>query len=107
MCVQPAFVLGTNNEDGVPCRTCRGEVLDVPVLDDSRRVYECEVESSVQTGDSTTFFCGIRNIQMDERLECRDPFDVDLTVLDPVIFSGRYHSLGRMLGEIGDFLRAG
>ena len=80
----------------------RGEVLDVPVLDQSRWVYECEVQKAVVTGDSTTFFCRIRNIQMDARLRCADPFDVDLTVLDPVIYSGKYYSLGELLGSIGD-----
>jgi hypothetical protein len=25
-------------------------------------------------------------------------------VLDPVIYSGKYHSLGKLLGNIGDFL---
>ena len=170
MCVQPAFIIGTNNEDGTAnfapitwvsvtheegdgyllvismsgtkatktnvMRTgifsanlvstdmlplmdyfgthhgrkdemeyciVRGEILDVPVLDKSRWVYECEVERSVQNGDSTTFFCYIRNIQMDEKLVCKDIFDVDLTILDPVIYSGRYHSIGRLLGQIGDF----
>ncbi len=173
MCVQPAFIIGTNNEDGscnfapitwisvtheegdgyllvismfgtkktkqnvirtglfsanlvstsmlplmdyfgsrsgrdgekndIPCGVSGGAVLDVPVLDVSPWVYECEVVKSVETGDSTTFFCRIRNIQIDERLSCEDIFDVDLTVLDPVIYSGRYHSLGKMLGKIGDF----
>lgn len=91
-------------KDGIPYGVSRGEALDVPVLDDSRWVYECEVVRTLETGDSTTFFCAIRNIQMDERLECRDTFDVDLTVLDPVIYSGKYHSLGKVLGEIGEFL---
>ena len=81
----------------------RGAVLDVPTLDESPWVYECEVARSLETGDSTTFFCHIKNIQMDERLSPKDTFDIDLTVLDPVIYSGRYHSLGKMLGEIGDF----
>ncbi len=81
----------------------RGEVLDVPTMDESPWVYECEVERSVETGESVTFFCNIRNIQVDENLSCEDTFDVDLTVLDPVIYSGRYHSLGSMLGKIGDF----
>ena len=81
-----------------------GAVLDVPVLDQSRWVYECEVSRTVETGDSVTFFCRIRNIQMDERLQCRNTFDVDLTVLDPVIYSGKYHSIGKLLGNIGDFL---
>ena len=91
-------------KDGVAYGVSRGERLDVPVLDQSRWVYECEVARTVETGASTTFFCPIRNIQMDERLSCRDPFDVDLTLLDPVIYSGKYHSLGRMIGNIGDFL---
>ena len=91
-------------KDGVSCAVSRGEVVDVPVLDESRWVYECEVEKTLETGDSTTFFCRIRNIQMDERLVCRDTFDVDLTVLDPVIYSGKYHSIGKLLGNIGDFL---
>ena len=42
---------------------------------------------------------------MDERLHCRDAFDVDLTQLDPVIYSGKYHSVGRLLGSIGDLAR--
>ena len=91
-------------KDGVEYKVVRGEVLDVPVLDQSRWVYECEVSKTTETGDSTTFFCPIRNIQMDERLKCSDSFDVDLTVLDPVIYSGKYHSLGKLLGSIGDFL---
>ena len=85
----------------------RGEVLDVPTLDASRWVYECEVVRSVETGDSTTFFCRIRNIQMDERLSPNDIFDIDLSVLDPVIYSGKYHSLGKVLGNIGDFYKSG
>ena len=80
----------------------RGEVLDIPTLDASPWVYECEVARAIETGDSTTFFCHIRNIQMDERLECEDIFDIDLTVLDPVIYSGKYHSIGKLLGKIGE-----
>ena len=94
-------------KDSLLSGVSRGEVLDVPVLDDSRWVYECEVARTLQTGDSTTFFCRIRNIQADERLTCEDTFDVDLTVLDPVVYSGRYHSIGAMLGKIGDFCRSG
>lgn len=91
-------------KDGIEYTVSRGQVLDVPVLDQSRWVYGCEVSQKLETGDSTTFFCPIRNIQMDERLVCKDTFDVDLTVLDPVIYSGKYHSLGKVLGDIGDFL---
>lgn len=81
----------------------RGQVLDVPILDASRFVYECQVERSIEIGESTTFFCRIKNIQADEDLVCKNTFDIDLTKLDPVIYSGKYHSIGKLLGEIGDF----
>ena len=91
------------DKNGITYSVSRGAVLDVPTLDESPWVYECEVARSVETGDSTTFFCHIRNVQMDEKLSPKDTFDIDLTVLDPVIYSGKYHSLGKLLGEIGDF----
>ncbi len=75
----------------------------MPVLDASRWVYECEVTQSVETGSSTTFFYRIRNVQIDEQLECADTFDINLTKLEPVIYSGMYHSIGKLLGRIGDF----
>lgn len=90
-------------KDGMSYGVSRGAVLDVPVLDASRWVYECEVAQSVPIGESTTFFCRIRNVQMEESLNCADTFDIDLTQLDPVIYSGMYHSIGRRLGKISDF----
>jgi flavin reductase (DIM6/NTAB) family NADH-FMN oxidoreductase RutF len=92
-------------KNDIPYGVSRGEVIDVPTLDESRWVYECKVVRSIETGDSTTFFCRICNIQIDERLSPKDIFDVDLTALDPVIYSGKYHSIGKMLGEIGDFCK--
>ena len=92
-------------KDAAACAVGKGTVLDVPVLDASRWIYECEVAQSVDIGLSTTFFCRIRNVQMDEQISCRDTFDVDLTKLDPVIYSGMYHSIGQHLGKIGDFLK--
>lgn len=43
-------------KDAVHYSVSRGEAVDVPVLDSSRWVYECEVMQTVETGDSTTFF---------------------------------------------------
>ena len=100
--------LGTHSardgrKDALAYGVGRGEVLDVPTLDDSPWVYECEVARTVETGDSTTFFCAVKNIQLDARVTCSGTFDVDLTQLDPVVYSGKYHSVGRLLGCIGDF----
>ncbi|MCM1024265.1 MAG: flavin reductase family protein [Prevotella sp.] len=82
----------------------KSEYVSAPVLDISRWVYECEVVTSVKTGVSDTFFCRIKNIQIDENVEIADTFDVDLTKFDPIIYSGQYHSIGKRLGKIGDFL---
>lgn len=90
-------------KDKILYNVCRGEAVDVPVLDSSRWVYECEVYKFIEIGESTTFFCKIRNIQVDEHFACQDTFDIDLTKLDPVIYSGMYHSIGKLLGKIGDF----
>ena len=89
---------------GMKYAVSRGKILDIPVLDDSPWVYECKVKQTVKTGDSTTFFCNIMNIQIDEEIECKDTFDVDLTKLNPIIYSGKYHSIGKLLGCIGDCL---
>ena len=90
-------------KDGISYDVCRGDVVDVPILDASRWVYESEVVRSVETGESTTFFCRIKNIQIDVQLEYVNTFDVNLTKLEPVIYSGMYHSIGKLLGKIGDF----
>ena len=85
-------------KDRISYAVGRGEIVDVPILEASRWIYECEVVRSVETGESATFFCRIRNIQVDEQLECKDTdiFNVDLTKLDPVIYSGMYHSIGNL-----------
>lgn len=90
-------------KDAIVYGVSKGDVLDIPVLDASPWVYECEVKRAIEMGDSTTFFCQIKNIQMDETPSPEDIFDVDLTKLDPVVYSGKYHSIGEMLSCIGDF----
>ena len=84
-----------------------GAVLHVPTLSLSRWVYECEIESTVQKGDTTTYFCKMKNVQFIEDLAGNDGlWGVDLTVLEPVVYSGMYHSIEKCLGKIGDFYKA-
>lgn len=76
--------------------------VHAPMLDASRWVYECEVVNSVKTGNSDTFFCRIKNVQIAEDIDISS--GIDLTVFDPIVYSGHYHSIGTHLGKIGDFL---
>lgn len=80
-----------------------GEIVKAPTLDASKWVYELEVSKIVTCGESDTFFCEIKNVQIDSDIDITD--GIDLTKFDPVIYSGHYHSVGRHLGKIGDFLQ--
>lgn len=92
-------------KNGVYYGCGRGEVVEVPTLDESKWVYECEVVKVVQTGDSDTYFCDVKNVQVDESIDISG--GIDLTKFDPVVYSGHYHSIGEHLGEIGDFYKSG
>ena len=48
-------------KNGISCAVGRGEGVDVPVLESSRWVYECETVHRVEMGESTNFFCKINN----------------------------------------------
>ena len=89
-------------KDELPYRYDRGICVDAPTLDLSPWVCECEVSETVTTGQSDTFFCRVKNVQVDERIDV-DTKGIDLTLFDPVIYSGNYHSIGKYLGAIGDF----
>ena len=96
---------GNNGEKkAIPFEYDDGEAVRVPVLRDSRWVYECEVARTVTTGDSDTFFCEIKNVQIDETLDLKDG-GYDLFALDPVIYSGGYYTLGEFHGKIGEIYR--
>ncbi len=91
--------------EGVSYSWTASEYVHAPMLDSSRWVYECEVAQTVKTGNSDTFFCRIKNIQIDESIEVGNTFEVNLVPFNPVIYSGQYHSIGAHLGKIGDFYR--
>jgi flavin reductase (DIM6/NTAB) family NADH-FMN oxidoreductase RutF len=88
-------------KNALPYEHGDGAALHVPTLNASRWVYECEVCNTVRTGDSDTYFCRIKNVQFIDALQNAD--GIDLTLLAPVVYSGKYHSIGACLGGIGDF----
>ena len=95
---------GNNGEKkGIPYEYSSGDMLNVPTLNVSKWVYECEISQVVQTGDSDTYFCDIKNVQIDEDIDISN--GIDLTQFGPVIYSGHYHSIGNHLGKIGDFYK--
>lgn len=94
-------------KNDLPYEFEEASTIHAPILCESRWVYECELSSIYNTGKSDTFFCKIKNVQIDERIEIdnHSTFDIDLTKFDPLIYSGQYHSVGKLLGKIGDFYK--
>ena len=91
-------------KDKLPYPYSKAACVNAPTLDQSPWVCECEVWQTVTTDQSDTFFCRVKNVQVDERIDV-DSRGIDLTQFDPVIYSGNYHSIGTYLGAIGDFYR--
>ena len=91
------------NKNEMEYAVSEGEVVKVPTLDASKWVYELEVSKSISCGASETFFCEIKNIQIDGEVDIED--GIDLTYFNPVIYSGHYHSIEEHLGKIGDFYK--
>ena len=89
-------------KDALPYTYGQAECVNAPTLDLSPWVCECEVDSIVNTGESDTFFCRVRNVQVDDSVDTESK-GVDLTAFNPVIYSENYHSIGEFLGSIGDF----
>lgn len=90
------------NKEGRTFAVSQGCRLPVPTLEESPFVYELQVEKSVVVGESETFFCRVRCVTVDETVDMEQ--GLDLTLLHPIIYSGDYHTLGRHLGTIGDFV---
>lgn len=81
----------------------RGAVLDVPVLDDSPWVFECELVKTVSYANSMVFFGEVRNILVDERTADSAYGRVDTSLLDPVVYAPlHYYALGRRVASVGD-----
>jgi len=77
-----------------------GLVLNVPTLNISRRVFECEVVGTYETSDTTTYFCITKNRQEIEGLTGKHE---DLVLLEPLVYTGSYYTLGECLGKMGEF----
>ena len=95
-------------KDGYTYERGEGNKLHVPTLEKSRFVYECEVSQTINLPDvyreagGVTMICAIKNVQVADYI---DMDGIDLTKLDPVVYSGHYHSIGAHLGKIGDFYK--
>lgn len=89
-------------KDALPYTYSEAESICAPTLDMSPWVCECEVEKIVNTEESDTFFCRVKNVQVDESVDV-DSYGIDLTKFHPVIYSGNYHSIGSFLGGIGEY----
>ena len=81
-----------------------GHVLAVPTLTQSRRVYELEVVNTVDTFDTTTYFCKSHNRQQIDTIAPDTSAAEEIRLLDPLVYTGSYYKLGDLIGDMGTFL---
>ena len=91
-------------KDALPYTVRRGVKVNVPVLEDSHWIYECEVIRHIPMTDADLFIARIRNIQLDEAWQDMDMEHIDLTRVRPAIYSPyQYFGIGEKLGEMGQW----
>ena len=78
-------VSGNNPEKmNVKLNMGKGEVLDVPVLNDSPVIFELEVTDFIQKHDGTIMLCKMRNVLQDESLSSDETVWQKLDRIAPV-----------------------
>ncbi len=91
-------------KDQVPYTWERGHALDVPVLDGSPWVFECQVDRVIELDGSHLFISAVHNIQIAADLADMDREMIDLSRLDPVLYAPyNYYRLGERLGACGEW----
>lgn len=81
-----------------------GEQVEVPVLEESPWVYECEVDHVSELEGAHLFLAEVKNIQIAKAFETMDMQKIDLTKIKPTIYAPyQYFSIGEKLGEMGEW----
>ena len=81
-----------------------GELVEVPILEESPWVYECEVDHVWELDGAHLFLAEVKNIQIAKEYEEMDMQKIDLTRLKPAIYAPyQYFSIGEKLGEMGEW----
>ena len=81
-----------------------GKFVNVPIIEESHWIYECEVTRIIELDGAHLFLAAIKNIQIDKNYENMEMKKIDLTQLRPVIYAPyHYFSVGNKLGEMGEW----
>ena len=82
----------------------KGEVLNVPVLNDSPVNFELEVTDFIQKHDGTVMLCKMRNVLQDDSLSSDETFEQKLMRIRPVKTTCKHYFSyeGKDLGAWGE-----
>ena len=91
-------------KNDLPYTVTRGKRTDVPILEESHWIYECEVVRHLELNGANLFVAKVTNIQVDEKLKDMDMEHIDLSIVRPAVYSPyQYYSIGEKLGEMGQW----
>lgn len=91
-----------NKCEDIQAEYSRGNVLNVPVLNESPWVYECSIVDIIEKGSGYIYIGEIKNIMVDDSIEDTGYGKIDLVNLDPLIYSpGNYYRISKKIGTVG------
>ncbi|MBE6011441.1 MAG: flavin reductase family protein [Lachnospiraceae bacterium] len=80
----------------------KGNVLRIPVLEESPWVYECELVETIRNNDGCIYIGKVKNILVDEAVEDISYGRIDMISMDPLIYApGQYYNLSSSVGSVG------
>lgn len=88
----------------LPYTVGRGSRVDVPIIEESHWIYECEVKKHLTLDGADLFVAKVMNIQVDSAWKDMDMEHIELDRIRPTIYSPyQYYSIGEKLGEMGEW----
>ncbi|HWP80445.1 MAG TPA: flavin reductase family protein [Candidatus Acidoferrum sp.] len=86
----------------IGARYANGQVLNVPILEESPWVYECVLTDLKSTGDGFIYIGEIKNILADDKIMDTSYGKIDMLSVDPLIYApGHYYRLSSHIGSVG------
>ncbi len=91
-----------NKCEEIGARYANGQVLNVPILEESPWVYECVLTDLKSTGDGFIYIGEIKNILVDDEIVDTSYGKIDMLSVDPLIYApGHYYRLSSNIGSVG------
>ena len=80
----------------------KAKTVNAPLLEDSPWIFECRVNKVIDNNDVSVIIADILNIQIDESIKDYSYGNIDLEMVNPIIYApGYYYKIGSKKHKVG------